>query len=107
MMEPNTASRLKERKSNKLRDFLTMCGPLGVTHLVLFSQKSARDAKGSSSTNGEVVGNINMRIARAPRGPTVTFRVNKFALNRDVVKAQRKVRATGGEYLTAPLVSSI
>ncbi|UZJ57464.1 hypothetical protein CBS101457_006784 [Exobasidium rhododendri] len=89
VMEPNTASRLRERKSNKLRDFLTMCGPLGVSHMLLFSQK---------------MGNINLRIARTPRGPTVTFRVNKFALCRDVAKAQRRMRATGGEYNTAPLL---
>jgi ribosome biogenesis protein SSF1/2 len=104
VMEPNTASRLRERKSNKLRDFLTMCGPLGVSHLLLFSQKSARDAKGGSSSAAEAIGNINLRIARAPRGPTVTFRINKFALCRDVAKAQRRARATGGEYNTAPLV---
>lgn len=104
VMEPNTASRLRERKSNKLRDFLTMCGPLGVSHMLLFSQKSAKDAKGGSRSS-EAVGNINLRIARTPRGPTVTFRINKFALCRDVAKAQRRMRATGGEYNTAPLVS--
>lgn len=104
VMEPNTASRLRERKSNKLRDFLTMCGPLNVSHLLLFSQKSARDTKGASG-GSEAVGNINLRIAKAPRGPTVTFRVNKFALCRDVAKAQRRARAIGGEYNTAPLVS--
>lgn len=30
MMEPHTASRLREHKCNKLRDFTTMAGPLGV-----------------------------------------------------------------------------
>ena len=104
VMEPNTATRLRERKSNKLRDFLSMCGPLGVSHMLLFSQKSAKDAKGASR-GSEAVGNTNLRIAKTPRGPTVTFRVNKFALCRDVAKAQRRVRATGGEYNTAPLVS--
>jgi ribosome biogenesis protein SSF1/2 len=104
VMEPNTASRLRERKSNKLRDFLTMCGPLGVSHMLLFSQKSAKDSKGASRGT-ESIGNINLRIARTPRGPTVTFRVNKFALCRDVAKVQRRARAVGGEYNTAPLVS--
>lgn len=110
-MEPNTATRLRERKSNKLRDFLSMCGPLGVSHLMVFSQKNARDSKpstsggsGSRARQQEAIGNINLRIARAPRGPTVTFRINKFALAKDVVKAQRRSHAPGGEFQTAPLL---
>mgnify|MGYP001507780765 CR=1 FL=1 len=31
IMEPNTATRLQEREKNKLRDYLTMAGPLGVS----------------------------------------------------------------------------
>ena len=111
VMEPNTATRLRERKSNKLRDFLSMCGPLGVSHLMVFSQKNARDTKpstsggsGSRARQQEAIGNINLRIARAPRGPTVTFRVNKFALAKDVVKSQRRSHAPGGEFQTAPLL---
>ena len=57
VMEPGTASRLKERRANRLRDYITMSGPLGVTHLMLFSR----------SENG----NTNMRMALAPRGPTL------------------------------------
>ena len=30
MLEPGTASRLKERRANRLKDYLTMAGPLGV-----------------------------------------------------------------------------
>ncbi|KAL9067370.1 MAG: hypothetical protein Q9157_006835, partial [Trypethelium eluteriae] len=75
MMEPHTASRLKERKSNKLRDYTTMCGPLGVTHLLLFSRSEK--------------GNTNMRLAITPRGPTLNFRVDKYSLCRDIMKAQR------------------
>lgn len=90
VLEPNTATRLKERKSNKLRDFLSMAGPLGVSHLLVFNQTDA---------------GINLRIARAPRGPTVTFRVNKFAGIRDVMKAERRPRAPGKEFGTPPLVS--
>ena len=40
-MEPNTASRLKERKSNKLKDFVDVSGQLGVTHFVIFSQNQS------------------------------------------------------------------
>ncbi|KAK8063526.1 hypothetical protein PG996_008178 [Apiospora saccharicola] len=53
VMEPGTASRLKERRANRLRDYVTMTGPLGVTHLLLFSKSDS--------------GNTNLRVALAPR----------------------------------------
>ncbi|CAD0049728.1 unnamed protein product [Aureobasidium pullulans] len=81
MMEPGTASRLKERKSNKLRDFVTMAGPLGVSHLMLFSRSDA--------------GNTNLRICTTPRGPTLHFRVENM---------RRPKGQNGAEYLTSPLL---
>ncbi|KAG9962039.1 Brix-domain-containing protein, partial [Aureobasidium melanogenum] len=91
MMEPGTASRLKERKSNKLRDFVTMAGPLGVTHLMLFSRSDA--------------GNTNLRICTTPRGPTLHFRVEKYSLCKDVQKSMRRPKGqNGAEYLTSPLL---
>ena len=63
VMEPNTATRLRERNSNKLKDFISMAGPIGVTHLLIFGQTDA---------------GTNLRILRAPRGPTLTFRVNSM-----------------------------
>ena len=90
VMEPGTASRLKERRANRLRDYITMSGPLGVTHLMLFSR----------SENG----NTNMRMALAPRGPTLHFRVDKYSLCKDVRRAQRHPRGGGKEYLTPPLL---
>ncbi|CAO1633063.1 unnamed protein product [Parajaminaea phylloscopi] len=88
-MEPNTATRLRERKSNKLRDFVAMSGPLGVSHLMIFNQTDA---------------GVNLRIARCPRGPTCTFRVNKFALNNDILRSQKRPRAPGTEFNTQPLL---
>lgn len=90
VMEPGTAARLKERKANRLRDYVTMCGPLGVTHLLLFSRSDS--------------GNTNMRLCTTPRGPTFHFRVEKYALAKDVRKAQRHPRGGGKEYITPPLV---
>lgn len=88
-MEPNTASRLKEREKNRLRDFMSMSGPLGVSHMLIFNQTNA---------------GTNMRIMRCPRGPTVTFRVNKYALVGDVLRASRRPMAPGSEYTTPPLL---
>ncbi|KAL7628485.1 rRNA-binding ribosome biosynthesis protein [Parahypoxylon ruwenzoriense] len=90
VMEPGTASRLKERRANRLRDYVTMTGPLGVTHLLLFSRSQS--------------GNTNLRIATTPRGPTLHFRVEKYSLCKDVRKAQRHPRGGGKEYITPPLL---
>ncbi|KAH6646537.1 Brix domain-containing protein [Truncatella angustata] len=90
VMEPGTASRLKERRANRLRDYVTMAGPLGVTHLMLFSRSES--------------GNTNLRVAVAPRGPTLHFRVDKYSLCKDVRRAQRHPRGGGNEYLTPPLL---
>lgn len=92
MMEPDTASRLKERRANRLRDYLTMAGPLGVTHLMLFSRSEA--------------GNTNMRLALTPRGPTLHFNVEKYSLCKDVRKALKHPKGGGKEYTTPPLVCS-
>ncbi|KAL8786697.1 MAG: hypothetical protein Q9213_002632 [Squamulea squamosa] len=90
MMEPGTASRLKERKSNRLRDYTTMAGPLGVSHLLLFSRSST--------------GNTNLRLALFPRGPTLHFRVERYSLCKDVRKALRHPKGGGKEYLSPPLL---
>lgn len=90
MMEPGTASRLKERRSNRLRDYVTMAGPLGVSHLLLFSRSTS--------------GNTNLRLALTPRGPTLHFRVERYSLCKDVKKALKHPKGAGKEYLTAPLV---
>ncbi|KAH8743695.1 Brix domain-containing protein [Hyaloscypha finlandica] len=90
MMEPGTAARLKERRGNRLRDYLTMAGPLGVSHLMLFSRSET--------------GNTNMRLAITPRGPTLHFQVEKYSLCKDVRKALKHPKGGGKEYLTAPLL---
>ncbi len=90
MMEPGTASRLKERRSNRLRDYTAMAGPLGVSHLLLVSR----------STNG----NTNLRLALTPRGPTLHFQIEQYSLSKDVHKAQKHPHGGGREYLTAPLL---
>ena len=115
MMEPNTASRLKvrgyiltvhvyifacstsimltmvkERRSNKLKDYTTMAGPLGVSHLLLFSRSSN--------------GNTNLRIALAPRGPTFFFQVESYSLCKDVKRTMKHPKGSGKETLHPPLV---
>ncbi|KAK2802745.1 hypothetical protein FQN51_004273 [Onygenales sp. PD_10] len=90
MMEPDTASRLKERKSNKLKDYTSMTGPLGVTHLLLFSKSSS--------------GNTNLRLALTPRGPTIHFRIENYSLCKDITKALKHPKGSGKGHLTPPLL---
>jgi hypothetical protein len=92
VMEPGTASKLKERKNNKLRDFTTMCGPLGVTHLLLFSRSES--------------GNTNLRMAVTPRGPTLHFRVDNYSLCKDIMRSQKRPKNSKDLFVTAPLVCS-
>lgn len=91
VMQPHTAARLKERKSNRLRDFVTMAGPLGVTHLFVFS----------TSLNN----NTTLRICRTPRGPTLNFRVKSYSLCKDVRQAIKTPKSfNDAEYRTPPLL---
>lgn len=80
----------KERRSNKLKDYTTMAGPLGVTHLLLFSRSSS--------------GNTNLRIAVTPRGPTLYFKIEKYSLCKDIKKSMKHPKGGSKDYLTAPLV---
>ncbi|OMJ08772.1 Suppressor of SWI4 1-like protein [Smittium culicis] len=89
VMEPHTASKLRERKTNKLRDYLMVAGQYGVTHLVLFSQS--------------MVG-TNMKIGTFPRGPTLSFRVKQYSLAKDCRALQKTPKSLGSEFNTSPLM---
>jgi ribosome biogenesis protein SSF1/2 len=81
---------LQERRANKLRDYTVMAGPLGVTHLLLFSRSES--------------GNTNLRLARTPRGPTLHFRVENYSLCKDIFKSMRHPRAGANDFQVAPLL---
>ncbi len=66
VMSPRTASHLKEKKSNTLRDYMAVSSQLKVTHFYVFSSTS--------------VGNAYLRVAKFPSGPTIVFRIEKFCL---------------------------
>lgn len=94
VMEPNTGTNLKERKTNTMKDFKATAIEMGVTHLVAL-------------TTGEDTGSTFLRVGRVPHGPTVSFKVNQFSLGADVQRMLSKkgqVRPPGPEYTVAPLV---
>lgn len=94
VMQPHTAINLRERKSNKLRDFIVMAGPLGVSDLFIFNQS-------------ESTGNISLRIGKMPRGPILQFKVNTYSLVKDVrriLKHPKSVGKDSKEFLSPPLL---
>ena len=61
VMGPRVAAKLRESRRNKQKDFEGAAGCLGVSHLQTITQ----------TDNG-----VYLRIAKLPRGPTLTFQVN-------------------------------
>ncbi|KAJ3259657.1 hypothetical protein HK103_001918 [Boothiomyces macroporosus] len=80
----------RERKGNKIKDFLMIAGQLMVTHLLVLSKSSN--------------GGVNLRIGRIPRGPTITFHVESYVLAKDVLHLQKRPKSPGTEFLASPLV---
>jgi ribosome biogenesis protein SSF1/2 len=76
--EPNTASKLQEKKYNRLKDFKAVAGQLGITHFAYFSQ------------NANCV--TQMRLFRFPRGPTLTFRLVGYSLGEDIARMNNGLR---------------
>lgn len=90
VMEPNTATRLKERSRNKLKDFLTMAPALQVTHLFAFSLTDIAPS---------------LRILRLSNGPTLSFRVERYSLMKDIVASSRHATHLSSiESMSAPLL---
>lgn len=90
MMEPHTASRLKARKTNRVRDFLHVAGQYNVNFFLIIS----------ATERGTY-----LRLARVPRGPTLQYRVCRFSLAADVAASLRRPHSpSGGEFATPPLL---
>ncbi|KAG9395724.1 Brix domain [Carpediemonas membranifera] len=89
LMKPYTASELKERPSNKLKDFVHVAAPLGVTHFLIVS-------------SGEQ--HSRLRIARVPQGPTFHFNIEQYSLMEDIRRVQKNPHATSSDYQHPPLV---
>uniref|UniRef100_A0A8C6SB86 Peter pan homolog n=1 Tax=Neogobius melanostomus TaxID=47308 RepID=A0A8C6SB86_9GOBI len=89
VMQPYTAESLKVRKKNVLKDFVSIAGPLGVTHFVIFSKTPS---------------SVNLRVARLPKGPTLHFKVVKYSLVKDVVSTLKKHRMHEQQFTHHPLL---
>jgi ribosome biogenesis protein SSF1/2 len=89
LMGPETASRLKERRTNRMKDYAAVAGHLGLTHILSLSQSPA---------------SLSLRLARFPRGPTLTFKVERYCLQAHVRATQKRPYESLSAYQTAPLV---
>lgn len=72
-----------------MKDFVHIAGPLGISHLFMFSQTERR---------------INFRMGRLPRGPTVSFAVESFTLSRQIKAAQKRPVDLSVAFLSPPLL---
>lgn len=79
MMLPYTALHFQEDPKNRkmtLQKYAkTLAQPMGITHLLAFSQNEDR---------------LNLRIGRTPSGPTLHFRVHQFSLRTHIQRLQRR-----------------
>jgi len=105
VMEPNTASKLKvsmyylpvatrlpigqERSRNRLKDYLTLAPSLNVSHLLAFTLTPIAPS---------------LRVVRLSDGPTLSFRIERYSLMKDILHSSRHSRSIGMEYLSPPLV---
>ncbi|KAG7341458.1 Brix domain containing protein [Nitzschia inconspicua] len=79
LMMPFTAMNFHEdanfRKLTLNKYCQHVCLPLGISHILAFSQNEER---------------LSLRIAKTPQGPTLTFRVHLFSLTKHIQKLQRR-----------------
>ena len=71
----NFQSAANDRKLTLNKYCQHVCLPMGITHILAFSQNEER---------------LNLRIAKTPQGPTLTFRVHQFSLSKHIQKLQRR-----------------
>ncbi len=89
VMEPFTASELKSTRKNTLKDFVSIAGPLHVTHLIMFTQSELND---------------HMKIVRLPRGPSIHFNILDYSLRNDVLSVIKRKQTHQKQYLHQPLL---
>lgn len=68
---------------------MNFAGPMGVTHFLILSKTNASPY---------------LRVARAPQGPTLTFKILEYALAADIAKSQLHPRRPPNLFKNSPLV---
>uniref|UniRef100_A0A1A9W9E1 Brix domain-containing protein n=1 Tax=Glossina brevipalpis TaxID=37001 RepID=A0A1A9W9E1_9MUSC len=89
IMEPFTARELKEKKMNRIKDFVAVSSYFHVSHMGIFNKASTQ---------------LSFKVLRLPRGPTLTFKVHQFSLSRDVISLSKKQYVDEEIFKYSPLV---
>ncbi|EAK89507.1 S.cerevisiae Ssf2p/drosophila peter pan like protein that has an IMP4 domain at its N-terminus and is involved in rRNA processing [Cryptosporidium parvum Iowa II] len=89
LMSPWSAIKLQENKHNKIKDFVSIAGPLGISHILAVSQTAS---------------GAYIRLIVLPSGPTATFKIEDFSLMHDIRSSQKRPRSCSSDYLTSPLL---
>jgi len=89
VMEPFTASNIKVRPKNVIKDFVHVAGLLKVSHLAMFTKTALGPY---------------LKLGRFPRGPTITFRVESYTLGRDVRSSLKRQVTYAKQYANHPLL---
>ena len=72
IMDPYTAKNVQVQKTNRLKDYISIAPTFNVTHILAFNKTEQ---------------NLNLRIIRVPRGPTLWFNISSYVLINDVQAA--------------------
>lgn len=75
VMYPYTFINLKESDKNNIKDFLSIVDIYGMSHMMMF-------------TNTEK--SSYLHFARMPKGPTITFKIDKYCLSSDIFSSLDK-----------------
>lgn len=89
IMEPFTASNLKVKKQNVIKDFVDVAAALSVTHIVMFTMTDQA---------------VYLKLCRLPRGPTITFKIKEFTTAREVRASQKRPIMSHGLFRQQPLI---
>lgn len=60
IMEPYTATNLREKRMNRIKDFVSLSSFFHVSHMGIFNKASTQ---------------LSFKVVRLPRGPSLTFKV--------------------------------
>ena len=93
LMRPYTAVNFKEDARNRkltLSHYAnSLSGGLGVTHILAISQNESR---------------VTLRMGRTPSGPTLSFRIKRFTLGRQIRSVQRRPYDSARAFESPPIV---
>ena len=89
ILEPNTAKQLKVKKTNLIKDFISVASIFHVTHLICLTKTRK---------------NIFLRFCRVPNGPTLYFKIKNYMLGKDVRSNLRRPLMNQKLFQKSPLL---